>query len=140
VGLAGLGEARRPAPLDAAAQDAVVVEAEALQVERLGAAVTEVDVAPRGIEGDREEGGVLDVDLAAEAAQRSDEDALLLQEADAAEQRAVNARVGDALALVDEGAVATEQQARGQQRRWSPQPARSLGCPFVSSIRTPRQS
>jgi len=140
VGLAGLGEARRPAPLDPAAQDTVGVEAQALEVERLGGAVAEVDVSARGVEGDREEGGVFDVDLAAEAAQRGDEDALLFQEANAAEQRAVNARVGDALALMDEAAVAAQEQARGQQRRRSPQPASSLGSPFVSSVRTPRQS
>ena len=121
VCLRGPVEARREAALDRAAEHPVFTHSETLGVARLGAQVGEIDLTRPGRVGVDEEGGVFDLDLAAEVPDLDHEDALGLGKADALLQHLAQARVGDGLALVREVPVAPQQQSGRTKRRGAPQ-------------------
>jgi hypothetical protein len=139
--LGGVGEAGREATLHRAAEGVVGVGRERRRVERLGGPVGERDLTRAGVVAVYEEGGVLDVEPAAEPAELDDEGPLGLGPADAGAQRGREARVGDADALVPEAAVAPQDQTeRAERRRTLAQRFSGRTVPSGSSTRAPRKS
>lgn len=138
--LGGACEAGGEARCEPAAQHSVGIDAERLCRERLEGSVRESDRTGRLVVPVHEEGRVLYVEPAAEAAELDDEDPLRIRPAHARAERLAKPRMRDAHPVVPEAPVAAQLQPEGRELRPPAQSDSRFTPPSASAANTPRQS
>ena len=140
MGLSGMREASREAAANENTQDLIGIDAQALGLDRLDGLIAELDLTPSRVIASHPEGRVLDLDLAAEAADLDDEDSLPFGEADPPQEGGVELGVADQHALVNEPAIPAKHESRGAKGRRAAQSASGSTLPSLDSRSAPRKS
>lgn len=138
--LGSASEAGGESRCEPAAQHSVGIDAERLCREGLAGSVRERDRTGRLVVPVHEEGGVLDFEPAAEAAELDDEDPLRIRPADARSERLAKPRMRDAHPVVPEAPVTAQLQPEGRELRPPAQSDSRFTLPSASAAKTPRQS
>lgn len=138
--LGSASEAGGEARCEPAAQHSVGIGAKRLCRERFAGSVRERERAGRLVVRVHEEGGVLDVEPAAEAAELDDEDPLRIRPAHARAERLAKPRMRDAHPVVPEAPVAAQLQPEGRELRPAAQSDSRSTLPSAAAAKTPRQS